>query len=280
LVGAAPDNPERYQEELNVTNPSTGEPVILKGTDAYNNSYTYASFKKFQETGNPADLEIAEITPLKPETVKSFEFGYRGLIAGKMNMDFSVYYNIYNDLKITKKVVAMASEVGDVHDNTFVAGLSNEALKLMQVYTTAPDEIKSYGLDVGFDYKAGNYKIGLIYDYAKLDLEESNLSADFETKFNTPEHQIKVSLSNKNIFKDFGFKLVYKYQTEFEWQGPFHDTTIPERQVLDAQINYYFKKQKIRVKAGGSNLLGNEYMPAPGTGMIGSIYYLSLQYGG
>ena len=287
LVGAAPDNPERYKEYISAEDPVTHNTyeVLLTGTDAYNNSYTLASFQKFHallKQGIPymqakEALEIADINPLEPEKVKSFELGYRGLMANKLNVDISGYYNIFNNFKITERVVAMSSEVGDVHDNTADQAIAGQALKLMQVYSTFKRELNSYGLDVGLTYKAGKYKIGLGYDYALIDYD-TEPNTEFQTHFNTPKHQFKLSLANKNLLKNLGFHLAYKYQTEFLWEGPFATGLIPERHVLDAQMNYFFKKQKILFKIGGSNLLG-EYMPAPGTGMIGKIYYISLRYG-
>jgi len=44
---------------------------------------------------------------------------------------------------------------------------------------------------------------------------------------------------------------------------------------LDAQINYTVPSIKSVFKAGASNILGEEYFTAIGTGNIGSIYYLS-----
>ncbi|HDZ15148.1 MAG TPA: hypothetical protein ENH60_09680, partial [Pricia sp.] len=50
---------------------------------------------------------------------------------------------------------------------------------------------------------------------------------------------------------------------------------IPSYSVLDAQINYAVPSIKSVFKLGGSNLTGQEYFSAVGTGNIGSLYYLS-----
>ena len=42
------------------------------------------------------------------------------------------------------------------------------------------------------------------------------------------------------------------------------------------QINYSVPKWKTMFKIGGSNLGGKEYVSAPGSGSIGSLYYFNL----
>ncbi len=277
LLGAAPDNMGRYSETI--TN-NTNTDVTITGEDAYNNSYTLSSVYKFKETGNPGDLVVADVSRIKPEQVTTIEFGYRGSLMKNLSIDFATYYNKYNDFGAGIRVLALSSEVGTVDNitNAFPA-LATESYKAFQLYTNAKSTITSYGVDLGLNYKAGNYLIGLVYDYAKFDFTPAEGEEDFRPGFNTPEHRIKASLANDNLYKGFGFKVDYKYQTEFEWQSSFADGLVPSRSILDAQINYNIKKYKTKIKLGGSNILGTEYLPAPGTGKVGSIFYIGLIYG-
>jgi len=277
LIGAAPDNWDRYEETvINDLN----NPVTITGRDAYTNSFTLSSINKFIETGNPADLVVADIEPIKPEQVTTVEFGYRGNLVKNLSVDMAAYYNQYNDFGAGTRVLALSSEVGTVDDltNAFPA-LLTKSYKPFQLYTNAKSIVTSYGVDAGFNYKAGDYLIGLIYDYAKFDFTPAEGEEDFRPGFNTPEHRIKASLANDKLYKGLGFKIDYKYQTEFEWQSSFADGMVPARSILDAQISYNIKKYNTKIKIGGSNLLGEEYLPAPGTGMVGSIFYVGLTYG-
>ena len=45
--------------------------------------------------------------------------------------------------------------------------------------------------------------------------------------------------------------------------------------VIDAQINYTISNIKSTFKLGGTNIGGEEYTQAIGTGFTGSMYYLS-----
>ena len=277
LLGAAPDNMGRYSETI--TNNANNQ-VTITGEDAYTNSYTLTSVYKFKETGNPADLVVADVDKIKPEQVTTIEFGYRGNLIKNLSVDFAAYYNQYNDFGAGTRVLTLSSEVGTVDNvaNAYPA-LTTGSYKPFQLYTNAKSSVTSYGADIGLNYRVGDYLVGLIYDYAKFDFTPAKGEEDFRPGFNTPEHRIKASLANDNLYKGFGFKVDYKYQTEYEWQSSFADGTVPARSILDAQINYNIKKYKTKIKLGGSNILGTEYLPAPGTGMVGSILYVGLIYG-
>ena len=282
LVGAAPDNWDRYQETIQAYDPVNNVyfPATITGRDAYTNSYTLTSFIKFGQTHNPADLKVAQIEKIKPEQVTTIEFGYRGELIRNLSVDMAAYYNRYNDFGAGTRVMALASQVGTVENfGTALPAIGTGAYKPFQLYTNAKSAVTSYGADVGFNYKAGNYMIGLIYDYAKFDFTPAKGEEDFRPGFNTPEHRIKASLGNDKLYKGLGFKIDYKYQTAFEWQSSFADGPVPARSILDAQINYNIKKYKTKIKLGGSNILGTEYLPAPGTGKVGSIFYVGLTYG-
>ena len=270
LLGAAPDNMERYTETLSNGN-------IITANDAYHNAYTLQSFINFGQTGNPTDLTIAKISEIKPEKVTTYEFGYRAQFSNKAGFDFSAYYNQYKDFNISKKVMALASVDGKVGEATAMNAIVNHSYKPFLVYTNADVPVTSYGMDFGLFFRIKNSKFNINYDYAKYEFEEND-DPDFKPGFNTPEHRIKLSFGNDKLYKDLGLKIDYRYQTEFLWQSSFADGMVPARSLLDAQISYNIKKYKTLLKIGGTNLLGKEYLPAPGTGMVGSIYYISFTY--
>ena len=278
LLGAAPDNWDRYHETVRAYDPNIGFfDADIAGTDAYTNSYTLSSFFKFAQTHNPADLEVANVETIKPEQVTTIEVGYRGEIIKNLGVDFTAYQNTYNDFGASTRVMALSSEVGNVHDATAMNAIGTGAYKAFQLYTNADVQIKSYGMDIGLDYKIQNYRIGVIYDYAKLDFDEE-ANPDFRPGFNTPEHRLKLSLGNDKLIGDLGFRIDYKYQSSFLWQSSFADGIVPERSVLDAQVTYNLKKYKTKFKIGGTNITGEEYLPAPGTGKVGSMFYFGIIY--
>ena len=69
----------------------------------------------------------------------------------------------------------------------------------------------------------------------------------------------------------------YKYLESFLWESSYFDGIVPERNLVDAQINLTLKD--FNIKIGGTNLFGDEYYAAPGAGLVGSTYYIGLRYG-
>jgi len=277
LVGSAPDNLDRFTRTFNISASGRalgqGNTVIQTGRAGYENSYTASSVQALAATGDPSVLRIANPDIIKPEQVSSAEIGYRGKIK-KLIVDVSAYYNKYKDF-ISQEVV-IAPFYGTVGDNSLsVAAIANDDFQAYSTYTNSLADINSYGASIGLSTKVfKNYDLEGSYTYAKLDFDR-NKFPDFQTNFNTPEHKFKASFGNTNLFKNFGFNTSYKFSDDYFWEATFGNGLVPEYHVLDAQINYKVPSFKSTFKAGATNLLGDEYFTAFGTGFIGSMYYIS-----
>ena len=305
LVGSAPDNLDRYKTKpLDVSQAAQGfgfpAKIQLSGRAAYDNSFTASSLRSFgaavfesviggltpaQAAGlNAGLLEESDFDYVKPEKVTAFEAGYRGLL-GKITVDFSAYYSIYEGF-IGNKIVA-APFYGDIsaYDPVNVATDANTQLLLLavgqgdfegfQVYTNSDVDISSYGMGIGLSTKVfSNYNLGLNYTWSKFDFDQSE-DPDYEAGFNTPEHQIKLAFGNPNAFKNFGFNINVRYNDEYLWESTFADAIVDAKTVIDAQVSYTIPKWKSTFKIGAANLGGQEYLSAPGNGLIGSQYFAS-----
>ncbi len=275
LVGAHPDNPGKYSEELIVGSNT----VTITGNDAYTNAYTAESYFAFIESGDPALLEKAEIAPLGPEKVKSVEVGYRGSFGSNWNFDIAGYRNAYADFITQQVVIAVPGSVGNVNDASGVAALASGASKPFGVYTNADVPIVTYGMDMSVNKKIGKSDLNLIYGYAEMKLDRARYP-DYKPYFNTPKNTWKLIWSRHHMFgsENAGFSLTYTFLDRFLWEAPFATEEIPSRHIFDAMIYFKIPKYRIRMKIGGSNITGKDYIVAPGSGKIGSIYYVSLQY--
>ncbi|OMP32525.1 TonB-dependent receptor [Mangrovimonas sp. DI 80] len=277
LVGAAPDNLDRYTRDyaVSASGQLLGQPsnITQTGAAAYNNSYSASSVQAFALAGNPALLEIGNPDLVKPERVTSFEVGYRGKLE-KNIIDFSVYYNKYKDFISSENVIAPL--YGEVGDNTLsVAAIANGDYKVYQAYTNSKADVNSYGGSLGVSTKIfGDFDLGGSYTYTKQDFDQAAYP-DFRTNFNTPEHKVKASFGHTDLFKNFGFNIAWRWSDDYYWQATFGDGAIPAYHTLDAQVNYRVPSIKSSFKAGATNLLGDEYFTAIGTGYIGSMYYVS-----
>lgn len=305
LLGSAPDNLTRYNETLPISingqGFAGGSTATIDGNDAYFNSYTAASAAAFGEAvkaANPADqtalalailnasslLEKTNVGLVKPETVKAFELGYRGQYEG-FNIDINGYYNIYNDfignLTVVAPLYGTSADGGSDFTPTNTNFQSAFAItqgdtRAFQLYTNTNVEIKSLGFGVGLSKKLpSNFEVSANYNYAQFDFDQSK-DPSFEAGFNTPKHRVKASISNDNLFKNFGFNVSARWSDEYMWESSFADGMIDEVTVIDAQISYGIPSLKSILKVGATNLGGTEYRQLLGPGLIGQQYFVSL----
>jgi outer membrane receptor for ferrienterochelin and colicin len=295
LLGAAPDNLNRYVETLPIANgtPAVGQvlaggaTVTITGNNAYYNSYTASSARAFAAlaptdiVGAAALLKKTNVELVKPEGVKAFELGYRGRVA-KIDVDLNGYYNIYNDFQGSLTVVAplygTTKDAPAATDPTIHA-LANGNTRAFQLYTNSDVKITSLGFGVGLGTKLlKDFDISVNYNYAEF-AYDSAIDPSFKAGFNTPKHRVKASFGNEKLFKNFGFNVSSRWNTEYLWQSSFAggiaDGVIGAATVIDAQVNYNFPSLKSTLKIGASNLGGKEYYQVIGTGAIGQQIYAS-----
>nr|WP_321415750.1 TonB-dependent receptor [uncultured Allomuricauda sp.] len=270
LVGSAPANLDRDVRTFDISQKAQddlGQPATVEivGREAYENAYSTSSL----QAGAP---EVVNTPLVQPEEITAYEAGYRAQL-GRFTIDLSGYYNSYtNFLANTTTAVPFYGEAGD--GGLSLLALQNGDYQVYQTYTNSEADVNSYGGTVGVDTKLGNFNLGVNYTFAELDIDEGKYP-DLRTNFNTPKHKVKASFGNAELFKNFGFNVNYRWSDSYFWEASFADGDIPAYTVLDAQINYSVPSMKSIFKLGGSNLLGDEYYTAIGTGFIGSIYYLS-----
>lgn len=274
LVGSSPDNLDRYTATSAPLSTQgqiiTGSQTVeLDGGDAYSNAFDLASVNN----GTPTAINVGLV---KPEKVTAFEVGYRGIIE-KINIDLSGYYNAYKDFISNKTVLTpLYGQAGD--NGLSLLALQNGDYQAYQTYTNSQADISSYGASIGLNTKVLNgFDLGVSYTYAKLDFNEAS-DPGFEPSFNTPEHKVKASFGHTELFKNFGFNVNWRWNDYYLWQSSFADGYLPAKSIVDAQINYTVPNIKSTFKLGGSNILGYEYVSAPGSGAVGAIYYISWTF--
>ncbi|WP_044400722.1 TonB-dependent receptor domain-containing protein [Lacinutrix sp. Hel_I_90] len=283
LIGSGADNLARYSRTFAVSTEGQttyGQPstVTQTGANAYNNSYSASAVQQFANTGNPALLTTADAIAnpdlVKPEQVTSVEVGYRGRF-DKLIVDFSAYYNQYKDF-ISQEVV-ISPYYGTVGDNGLsIQAIANGDFQTYSAYTNSSADVGSYGASLGLSTKVfGDFDLGGSYTFTKQDFDQSS-DPDLMTSFNTPEHKFKASFGNTDLFTNFGFNVAYRFSDDYFWEATFGNGIVPEYHTIDAQINYQIPSLKTTLKAGGTNLGGQEYFTAFGTGFIGSMYYVGI----
>lgn len=294
LVGSAPDNLDRYVSRpfnVSTTGQAIGNPATLSvtGRQGYENAFSLASVQAFGAaaaggTINPSLLKKFNTPFVQPEKITAYELGYRGNI-GNVSIDLSGYYNDYTGFIAQKTVLAPLYGKADFSD--FVPGtlpMPAAALAIakgdfvpFRTYTNSSADVTSYGVGLGLGLKVfGDYDFSVNYTYSKFNFDQAS-DPGFEAGFNTPENSIKASFGNTEVLKNFGFNFSVRYFDSYLWQASFGNGTVPSATVVDAQLSYKLPiSMNATLKLGASNLGGKEYTQAYGTGLIGSMYFLSF----
>ncbi len=195
----------------------------------------------------------------KPETAKSFEVGYKGLIANKLLIDGYTYFGKYQDFLGRNALYQPATG---------------------QVYSTVVNsstQVKTHGFGLGFDYQLpASYSV-FFNMYSDV---ITDVPLGFQSFFNTPEYRLNAGFANAGLGKNkrAGFNVTLRWQDAFKWDGELANGPIKAFSTVDAQVNYKFPKVKSMIKLGGTNILNQYYQNAYGNPKIGGLYYVSLGY--
>lgn len=270
-----------------------GLSYINDGLGYLDNSYTLASVNTFNNAvnkdvadgmtandaaiKNKALLDITNLSPTRPERINSFEVGYRSvLLSNKIVVDADAYYNRYDGFLGQVEVAVPASDkVGTDASVLDMLAANRTRQTRYRVYTNAKNTYDNYGASLGVTYNfykkwtiAGNLNYNDIVDNAKSDV--------FATGFNTPDWVSNVSFGNRELFTNFGFNVVWRWQNNFYWESPLANGNVPAYNTIDAQVNYRIPKAKATIKLGGSNLLNNRYIQYAAGPTIGGLYYAAI----
>lgn len=221
---------------------------------------------------------IGNYTPreLKPESVTSYEVGYKGLIAKRLMVDVYYYTGEYQNFLgrslVAKPISPAANQIYSIVENA--ATMSSDGSGGVKV---DPIKVKTSGYGAGLDYRSPsrwNFFVNYYHD------ELGNVPADFIAQFNTPKHRVNFGLGNAGLgaANRVVFNVTGRWQDEFLWDAEFATGIVPSFFTLDAMIGYKFPAIKSLVKLAGTNVLNKYYLNAYGNPQIGGLYYVSFAY--
>ena len=237
-----------------------------------NKPYTEASYRDYVEsqiasptgTGDNTLLKQYNFDPrgVRPERVTAYELGYKGLLGSNFLIDVYGFMNEYQDFITAVNVYQDQGATADPRYPKF------------GVPVNATGKVKSYGGAFGLDYVRGKYTFSGNVSYNKL----SDLPATYQNDFNTPEIRYNLGISNREIFKNVGFNVNYRWQDKFNWLSSFAGGEVPAFGTVDAQVNLKVPSVQSVIKIGGSNILNKYYITSYGNPEVGAMYYVSLAF--
>jgi len=241
------------------------------GLNSTNPGYTAASVLAYRASGNPANVNLlvkAAYKEVKPETVNSYEVGYKGVLGGRLLVDAYAYYSIYKDFLATIGVAQSATGSPTGLFSPFTT--TNVSYK-----QNADEDVKALGWGVSAEYQLGRgYNIyGNVFSDKLRDL-----SPGFVSFFNAPLYRWNLGLKNENVYKNIGFNIVIKYQDNSYYEGTFVSGTLPYFTWVDAQVSYKMPNTKSLFRIGATNIGNNYYRTGYGSPYVGGLYYVSYGY--
>ena len=229
-------------------------------------TYTAESVTAARTAFNPALLVPSTFGTVNPESVSSFEVGYKGLITKKLFVDIYGYASRYQDFFARVAVVKASSPTNALNPiaSTNYAYIQN-----------SPDEVKATGWGIGLEYQLSRgYVLGGNVFSDKL----NDVPAGFVSYFNAPAYRANLNLRNDNVWKNIGFNIMGKWQDVNHYEGTFVSGTLPAFWTVDAQVSYRMPKSKSILRIGGTNILNHYARTGYGSPYVGGLYYVSYGY--
>lgn len=266
---------------------------VNEGLGYLDNSYTLASVDVFTSAinkdvangmskndaiiKNKNLLVIADLPALQPEQVKAFDFGYKSvLFENKLVIDFDAYTNIFTGFLGQVEVAVPTTGLVGTDSSAFDMTDKNKQVRY-RVYSNAKQTYLSYGSALRLSYNF--YKFySLSTNVSFNDFVQPAGTDVFITAFNTPKWSVNIQFGNREIVKNLGFNMVWKWQDAYDYQSPLANGRIAAYQTFDAQVSYKFEKFHMSAKLGGTNIFNKRYIQYAAGPTIGALYYLSLTY--
>ena len=197
--------------------------------------------------------------PFKPETMQSFELGYKGIINDNLRVDVYGYMGKYKDF---------IGRIGLFQPST------NKAYSIV---TNSSNKVKTHGFGLGLDYKMSNNYSVFFNAYSDV---ITDVPTGFKAYFNAPKYKLNAGFSNSGLGKSkrFSFNVMMRWQDGFDYEGELANGPVESFTTMDAQVSYLFPGIKSQVRIGGTNIFNKYYKNAYAHPEIGGLYYVGFSF--
>ncbi|MEO0779232.1 MAG: TonB-dependent receptor, partial [Bacteroidota bacterium] len=249
-------------------------PATLSGNlEGVRDLVTVESFEDFSDVLDRSLLDSFDIAPVRPESVRTIEAGYRTTLFNSLFVDASYYFSSYTNF--------LGFNFGV--DLEFQDGVNLPSrIDVFRYAANSTNTVNTQGFSIGLNYYFADY-FQISGNYSWNNLVKTAEDDPIIPAFNTPEHKFNLGLSGRNIqtrsLKNFGFNINYKWIEGFQFEGsPQFTGFVPTYALLDGQINIFVERINTTFKLGASNILNQDTFQAYGGPRIGRLAYLSVLY--
>jgi iron complex outermembrane receptor protein len=269
-------NPTLSDQYINL---NVGRATLLGNLSGFDSLVTTSSILEAINalpTADRSKLQYFNVEAVRPERVRTLEFGYRTTIKQKLFIDMSYYRSWYTDFIGFIIGAQLDWPVGD-----FI-----RRINVYRVSANAQTEVTTQGFTIGANYFWRKY-LGFSANYSWNRLEKADERDPLIPAFNTPEHKYNLGINGRDIvtqlgnfyIRGWGYSINYKWQDGFMFEGsPQFTGEVPAYDMVDAQISKKYEKLHSTVKLGASNLLDNRVFQVYGGPRVGRLVYFSILF--
>ena len=264
--------PSTQQQWINL---AVGGGILIGGVPELKEFYNFEGnpVYSFNDLVGTGQLNEQSFEDFRPESVNSFELGYRGLLMNsKLMIDAYGYYGEYKDF-ITRIIVLQSTQPNPQPSDVLKASTRRN----LSVPVNTPTKVKTYGAGMSVEYRFNRgYYTQVNGSYDAL----GDVPDGFITNFNAPNFRYNVVVGNNGFGKGnkLGFTVAYRWQDAFFYESDMGNGTVPAFHNLDAQVSYRFPAIKSVVRLGATNLLNQYYTNAIANPSVGGLYYVAFGY--
>lgn len=268
-------NPTLSDQYLNL---NVGPATLAGHIGPVDSLITIGSFLEWLRTRNPSDLVFFNLSHIRPEKVKTYEFGVRTTLFKSVFVDMGYYTNIYRDF--------LGYQLGIKSVINFNDPLAFPEQTVVYRYASNSNtRVRTQGFSCGINYFV-NKQITLNGNYSFNELKKVDESDPIIPAYNTPKHKFNLGISGRDInlmdnevLRRFGFGMNFKWVDGFVFEGsPQFTGFVPSYELLDAQVSITLDKINTMIKVGASNILDNRHIETYGGPYIGRLAYINLLY--
>ncbi len=216
------------------------------------------------------------IKRLVPEQVSSYEVGYKGQLADRLQLDVSYYRSRYRDFISAQQFIGNPDgsrpspfELLTLSQNPIPK--PGQRTRFILVQANLEPEVRTQGAVLALTYVAAR-ALNLTGNYALNVLDNSIEEVPF---FNTPRHKFNAGAFG-SLTKTLGYSFNYRYAEGYRYSSSFATGDLAAAHTIDAQLRLAVPRLKSVFELGGTNLFDNTNVQIFGGPQLGRLLYGGL----
>jgi iron complex outermembrane receptor protein len=229
---------------------------------------------------------IADVEPLKPEQVDSFELGYKGMVDQHTYIDAVAYQSYYHDFisPLTSIANPAMGTFATTKDGTPVAEGTPTQGALSTYMNFGKANVR--GVDAGIDYNPF-HELALSASASAIQLVSFTNTNPLQKDLtlNAPAFKLRGSIQTEDIpVKNTFLRVDGRYHTAYAFESGYWSSSallggkVPSRAVVDVTMGYRLPKQKITISGTVANLFDDQVPDVLGAPIPRRLMWLQLAY--